>query len=338
LTADPEDLERGWQLAESRAPDVSDKLEADPLSITVNGFPLMVGVDSLGARHLLIPIPADVAVPTGSSGPAIGLRKRSLIVDAHERTFADLSCSRKDLFDEFVVVARDVIRAVTSNETDAAEEAAEVLASWRELLRAFATPRLDKNGIIGLYGELLILDRLQEFDARKAAEAWTGPTGGRYDFQRGSLMLEVKTATARRGRPFVVHGLDQLEVAPHSKLFLCWIRLEVGVDRGTSLRSLAERVLDGSQNRSSIEQKLRNLGYDLDQQELFELPLLNELERRLYRVDDRFPTLTRTNLIGGDLPRGILAVSYEVDLAGDMPSPVEAGEETRVIHGLAGNS
>lgn len=335
MTDESTELDRGWRLAESRAPKETGKVEADPLSLKIGGAALLAGVDSKGTRHLLIPIDPSAVLPDDPVGAAIALRKRTMVVDGAGQTYLDLTCSRPDLFDEFAVLARDVVRAVLKERADPVRATADVLAAWRELLRALSPARLDRSGIIGLFGELSILERLQKVDAREAVEAWTGPTGGRFDFQRAQLALEIKTATARHGRPFVIHGLDQLDVPQDMNLYLWWIRLEIGIDRGVSLHTLTSRVLDASLSPSAVEQKLRNLGYELDQQEIYDRPLFNELESRLYLVNPEFPKLTRANFVGGELPRGVTAVSYEVDLSGNIPAPIDVHLQNELIAKLA---
>jgi hypothetical protein len=192
--------------------------------------------------------------------------------------------------------------------------------------------------VIGLYGETLILKRMLAIDPLHSVEAWTGPTGARHDFQRGAQTLEVKSSTARRGRPMVIHGLDQLEPAPNTILYLWWLRLEVSVGRGQSLRSLVAEVLDSCLRRADLEQKLLKAGYELGQPQLYESPLFTQIEARLYIVDATFPTLTHNHLIAGDLPQGVVAVSYEINVSGDNPSALTPAQEERLLESLAHQS
>jgi hypothetical protein len=333
MSAEPSELERGWRLVESRGTPAADIVTADPL----RDSPIspMVGVDALGARHLLIPIDTGADVPA-TTGAAVTLTKRLLILNRNERSYADVACTRPDLFDEFAVLAAEIVTAVGENPVDPAADAARVIRDWRELLRAMSPPRLDRGGIVGLFAELTVLDTLVEHDPRRGTECWTGPSRGRYDFQHGAIVLEVKGSTARRGRPIVVHGIDQLEDPPNGSLFLCWLRLEIGIGRGESLRQIVERLLDRVSDPSDLEQKLRNSGYDFATSEMYDKPLLTELERCLYCVDDNFPKLTRANLKGEELPHGVIAVEYQIDLSGDRPQPLEADEERRLLNDLVG--
>jgi hypothetical protein len=327
------ELERGWRLVESRGAPAPETVAADPLLETA-GSPL-VGIDPTGARHLLIPIEADAEVSAVSSA-AVTLTKRMLVFDSIDQMYVDVACTRPDLFDEFAVLASEVVSALRDNSTNPAAVAARVLHDWQELLRSLSLPRLDRGGIIGLFAELRVLETLMRRDPRRRTDCWTGPSRGRYDFQRGETVLEVKGSTARRGRPVVIHGLDQLEDPPNGLLHLCWLRLEVGIERGESLGHMVESLLDLVSDPVDLEQKLRNTGYDFSTPEAYEKPLLTELERRVYRVGQDFPRLTRADLKGGDLPRGVLAVDYQIDLSGDQPRPLEPSQTDALLDALVG--
>ena len=60
MTTEAGELERGWRLVESRGTPATDTVAADPLFDTAESP--MVGLDPLGARHLLIPIDGDTEV------------------------------------------------------------------------------------------------------------------------------------------------------------------------------------------------------------------------------------------------------------------------------------
>lgn len=332
--AEPGELERAWRLVESRGIPMADTLAADPLSDAAESP--MVAVDSSDARHLLIPLDPHADVPV-VDGAAVTIRKRTLIFDGAERVYADIVCARPDLYDQFAVLASEIIGAAVGADAPAAD-AARVIREWRELVAALNPPRLDRGGLVGLFAELSVLRNVVAHDPRRRSDCWTGASRGRYDFQRGEIVLEVKGSTARRGRPIVVHGIDQLEAPPNGALYLSWIRLEVGIERGESLRRVVDRLLDIVADPADLEQKLRRSGYEFDNPQAYDRPLLTELERRFYRVDESFPKLTRADLKGEELPRGVIAVRYELDLSGDRPEPLESNVAAQLLRGLAGVS
>jgi hypothetical protein len=336
VTKTAAELEQGWRLAESRGPVDQGSVIADPLPVMIADRRLFVGVSAAGSRHLLLPISGPVAIGRPISGAAVQLSSRSLLLDGQERLYADVSCSRGDLFDEFSVLAAEIIAEVTADPTTPAETASRVIARWRELLRAISLPTLERSAVIGLYAELLLLERILTHDPRRRIDCWTGPRRARHDFQRGPIVLDVKGSTARRGRPIVIHGIDQLETPPNAALYLWWVHLETGVGRGQSLRAQVHKLLDRVVDPTGLEHELIQAGYDFDNEESYDAPLLTELDARLYRVDASFPRLTRAHLVGGDLPARVTALSYEVDLSGDTPQPLDPAQEAEIVRALAG--
>jgi hypothetical protein len=127
-----------------------------------------------------------------------------------------------------------------------------------------------------------------------------------------------------------------LEAPLDTELFVWWIQLEVAVGRGESLRTLAHRLLDRVLDPAELELKLRQAGYDFENEDTYDTPLLTELDTRLYRVDDSFPSLTRRHLVAGDLPSRVIGLTYEIDLSGNEPSPVTAEIEAQVMRRLGG--
>src|SRR5699024_12830867 len=71
------------------------------------------------------------------------------------------------------------------------DELTEVLESWRAAI-ARARFAMDRNRVIGIFGELTILERLARRDPQSALSAWQGRNGARHDFVRTNA-LEVKT-------------------------------------------------------------------------------------------------------------------------------------------------
>jgi hypothetical protein len=95
-------------------------------------------------------------------------------------------------------------------------------------------------------------------------------------------------------------------------------------------------LLDRVTDPRGLENELRVAGYDFDNEENYNTPLLTELESRLYHVDDSFPRLTRAHLVTGDLPARVIAVRYDIDLSGDDPPPLGEQDVADVLRKLGG--
>lgn len=220
--------------------------------------------------------------------------------------------------DIFVKLCRDIVSASSSAESE--QEAVETFLArtwrWHHLLRGGGGHRLSAEEQKGLIGELLVLHGLlmPEVGVRDAINAWRGPTGAPKDFEVGRVCVEVK---ARRGaaRPFVaISSEDQLDPDGTDALYLYVVELDVApenIDAGFTVTDIARRVRDA---------------VDLDQAavELFEQLLVasgflwdeNYTDfrwmagpHRLFRVQDDFPSITRSKT-----GSGVSRVRYEISL------------------------
>jgi hypothetical protein len=327
-------LEQAWRNAEARPLSPDARVIAEPLPTVVAAGRVMAGVDRDGARYLLVPIDIDDDVVGDGSGRWITFERIELMVEEARSAFAALRCTRRDLFDEFRILAADILDEVGRSSGPPGEAVRSVLSDWRELLQALGRQVLTRERMIGLFAELLLLEDLAALNQDAALESWRGPLGARHDFQRGAVSVEVKATTARRGRPVIVHGLDQLDDPPEGALYLRWSRLEPAIDRGVTLSALIDRLRAYFGEDALFNQRLSAAGYVIPDGSAPE-PALVVLETRLYRVDNTFPRLTRSHFVSGDPPRGIRAINYELDLSGDDPVPVTATAERELFRRLA---
>ena len=74
----------------------------------------------------------------------------------------------------------------------------------------------------GLFGELILLDRLVEAELppRDVLDAWQGPADGLQDFIFGSGGIEVKTTLSAGGFPATISSLEQLDDSLRQPLFV----------------------------------------------------------------------------------------------------------------------
>src|SRR5262249_37022197 len=154
---------------------------------------IRAGADASGFRHLLLPVDEGSTIDGLFDGRSITFRTRPLIVDGERVTFAALTCTRGELFPEFSTLAADILTAVEAQPSTLVAAATHVLSDWRELLRALGGRGLDRNKVTGLYGELHLLEQIVLRDPSRRTDCWTGADATRHDFQRGTVVAEVKT-------------------------------------------------------------------------------------------------------------------------------------------------
>ncbi|MEV5963764.1 PD-(D/E)XK motif protein [Kribbella sp. NPDC051952] len=312
-------VQQHWEALDRHGPAVSGLRVADlPVATTVG--PVVAAVDRVGHRHLLVPIEPHRKVRGGLDGPALLLKKAPLEDEAGRRTFADLCCARPDLNDVFTGLCADVLASIEAQPGDALKALYRQLDRWRALFQTKSNV-LGIEQQAGLFGELLVLERLLERDPG-AHRLWKGPLGHRHDFASAQYAVEIKSSLATDGRRVRIHGLDQLD-APAGGLHLYWIRLEAGASGGRSLNDVAKSVLDACEDESAIRSSLSAAGYRFVDEAQYENTRFAVIEERRYAVDEGFPRLVASEVSAAGLPINVTDVAYTIDLSAEPPVPLK---------------
>ncbi|NEM05453.1 PD-(D/E)XK motif protein [Geodermatophilus normandii] len=274
---------------------------------------LRVGVDASEARHLLVPVDQDADVRDDRSA-GVTLTTRVLMVDGVATRFADLVCRRRDLDGVFTGLCADICERVYADPSGTGPRVGAVLAAWRDLLSRRPEP-WTRSRLAGLYGELLVLERVLRADAR-AASAWSGPFGTPQDFRSPRHAIEVKTTTSTNARVVRVHGSDQLERPAAGSLVLAFHRVAEDT-KGRSIGDLLRTCQDlaGPALMAALDELRLPAAGDALLTTSFTCT-----EQRWYEVDDDFPAVTPRSFRAGALPTGVGDVEYSLDLD-HLPMP-----------------
>lgn len=99
--------------------------------------------------------------------------------------------------------------------------------AWQEFMDRHRDSILSAENEQGLYGELVLLERLIKADLppRDVLDAWQGPVDGPQDFILGSGGIEVKTTLSAGGFPATISSLEQLDDNLRQPLFVAATRL-----------------------------------------------------------------------------------------------------------------
>lgn len=246
----------------------------------------------------------------------------------HGGTLLVLSLEEPARRDLFARVCDDVVAAILeaedAGEPDLLGGFAGRLAAWRAFLRDQAGG-LARSELVGLMGELLVLERLRQGSA-EALTAWTAPDDGLHDFQRGGQAIEVKTSLGA-ARRFTASSLDQFDEAGLAALHVAHVRLTERPD-GDTLHDIVERierVMAGARERQAFRNALLRRGLVPD--------AAAESDFRIrcqgidyYGVAGAFPRLTRLLV-----PPGIEDARYDVEVGTLAPFRVE---EEEVLTGM----
>ena len=230
--------------------------------------------------------------------------------------------------------AYSLLQAVTDQlqQGDDLERALHVaLDAFRGLLAR--APRLSEDQEIGLFGELVALDRLIDgVGETKALAAWLGPRAEEHDFVLGEADVEVKTTRSER-RIHVIHGLGQLTPTPGRPLHLMSVQVTGAgaAGNGETLPELIERIRRRLRSgRTDFDDRLTDCGWeDAQADRLYTTRLLVRSEPFFYTVDEDFPAITSAGLSRiVTRPELVRSIDYRIDVTDLEPEGTAPAEFT----------
>lgn len=262
--------------------------------------------DHVGLIHLMTLLPAGrerFEVP-------LGKLLRASWVDTQDeegrRDWLDVVCTDARLLRTFLSLVGEMIDRSDDSGRPSIDELVEVLESWRAALARERTA-MDRNRLVGLFGELTVLEKLAAKDPQAAFASWTGRKGAAHDFARANA-LEVKTLMGDGSPVVTVHGETQLDPPPSGGLHLVAFRI-VDDAEGESLEELTSRI---AAHGIPYEEILRTLGDDApgadDRRRRFHIS-----EIRLHEVTEDFPGL-RASRLAPETLRGVSSINYQLTL------------------------
>lgn len=167
----------------------------------------------------------------------------------------------------------------------------ETLAQWREILTARS--RLSREGEVGLFGELTVLEALVGLNGPDAAPAWRGALKEEHDFGFPALDLEVKTTTSEQ-RVHTIHGLGQLTPTPGRELLLVSVQLTSGGAAGRTLPQLVNAIRGVC--GSAIDTGLKRASWEPETADFYRERWVVRSLPAVFAVDEDFPALTRDRI------------------------------------------
>ncbi|MFF2551979.1 PD-(D/E)XK motif protein [Nocardia sp. NPDC058058] len=325
-------IEEHWKLLEAAPASTEQTLRVSDLPVDTPSGPVAAAVDSLGNRHVLIPVESHQKVRRNMDGPVLRLIKRPLESKTSYQLYADLACLQRDFNGVFTTLCADVLIAVEGSSGSPLKGMNSVLDHWKALFKTSGS-LLGPHQMAGLFAELLILQRMLELSS-SAHLLWKGPTRYRHDFSGATTALEVKASLSTEGRRIRVHGLDQLDAPRDGSLGLVWFRLEPTDVGGLALQDLVDRIMVFSDDESGLSSLLVEAGYRAADVDQYREVRFNISEERWYRVDSAFPKLTFGMLSAAGVPMNVQDVEYIVDLSSEPPLPLTDDEAVRYLRSM----
>lgn len=217
-----------------------------------------------------------------------------------------------ELVKSFAVMCYDIAeRSKQANSIEAALIiSVECLRNWASLLKFRGKSGLTRNEVIGLWGEIAVLEALIESNINNTLtllQGWRGPNGDQRDIGYNNVRIEVKTQLSTQSISLKISSLEQLDDGDQVlKVVLNRISpSESGISLSCLIERVSEKLALNRQAHSEFERKVMLAEFDS------KLTYCNELfgldERLIYEVLEAFPKLVPSNV-----PHGIKNVSYEI--------------------------
>lgn len=282
-----------------------------PFDLDVGHGPVRLARAEDGNPRILIPCEDYRRTePPGSFG--IEVKKTQLVVSGRRVAFIEVGCCSAELQDVFLSLTDDILRRL-ENGVRAEVAISRAIAEYRDLLKRGAVFSIEF--LAGLFGELALLEALQDHDSGAAA-AWTGPLKQRFDFSGFVACAEVKSTLGRGAEVIHINSMDQLDPAVDGRtLYLVVQGLERSGTGGRSITDLIEVVRGRASDPALIDRALTELHLDgWRGSEALGIERFNVYRRRLFDVRPGFPRLRLGAFLPGNPPAGVSAIEYDLDL------------------------
>ncbi|MFI8694702.1 PD-(D/E)XK motif protein [Dietzia maris] len=291
-----------------------------------NGREVLVGVDSDGYRHLLVP--ATRAKPIAGGGyKAISVSIRPLEGDEDEVNYLDIACTEKRLFRIFNRLTTEIVSRLSGTDAEPIAVCLKTLDEWRAIIET-SSVAISPQTVAGLVGELAILEEIAKADPLRALPSWLGPENYIHDFiSSQNRAIEVKATTSVEGSKVSINGLDQLDYRIRDRLYLAVYHLRRS-PTGLSLDDQINRISDLGVPLTELIKKIATVGYTYESGAA-EGMLFDVLDIRFRQVGKSFPGLKRTELEPG-LVSGIENVSFTL-LLDSLPTPLSPNDIAEIL-------
>lgn len=166
----------------------------------------------------------------------------------------------------------------------------------------------------GLFSELVVLKKviLPALGSAEGVVAWIGPDPAIQDFQRGGLVVEVKSFRGNGPGRLLISSERQLDLVGLSDLYVAYVRLDQrqegpGITLADLIEDVRKSIADSTFADQLFREKLLNYGWHDSAAEL-RRERYEVRSNELFEVVDGFP-----RIVPDDLALGVSGVSYSVE-------------------------
>ena len=276
--------------------------------------------DGSGSAHFLVPVLDDVMYFDDDKSEGVRLGSGNWDIGSERKFCLDCYSMENSIENEtsFCALVDRVLGQIRDGRHPS--EALQVsLDAMRDTFKLRPKERLGRTDLIGLWGELIWLERLAEVNVDTALQVWKGDIGGSKDFETGSSAIEVKSSTDRGSLSVKISSLSQLSKAPGQRLYLSAVRLmESSDEKARSVPQLLDDLVQlGVGEKDLIDRLSESSTYrylEIDRKH-YEGKAFSLFDENLFEVRGAFPAITREDLSETVL-KSIEDLQYTVNLEG----------------------
>ena len=233
-------------------------------------------------------------------------------IKINNQHFFHINLLEKIYINNYFYLLSDLIEIFTLNLSEDAEliRFKKKLDSWITFFKKNKNKRLSKEEVIGLFGELIFLEKILDFtEDNDFIWSWKGPFGDSQDFIRNNKYIEIKTSTSQSNKNVHISSEFQLDSEGKDFLYLANILIE----ESESGRSLKQIIGDVKKRLNSEQQNFfKDLlaAIKVDEKKLSEYKEKYSLKKiNIYEIKDEFPVIANSQIDGA-----LSNIEYEVDL------------------------
>lgn len=309
-------------------------IQARPL--VLDGLPeagVLLCLQEGGVRSILLHNPGGrAALPRTGCGRLHVARQQFQEPGREPRTYIRVDCLDRDLEAPFGFLAKRIVDHLISGATPT-RACTDAVRDFRRLLSRSGGPLPSDEEILGLTGELLLVDQLVRHRPELWA-GWNGPTGATHDYSWGDVDIEVKTSHQAGEPRITVNGLNQLEPEKNRRLLLFHSILSSNPVGSITVPGLADGIRARIADPDPFDERLARAGYLPEQRELWEEQCFTLHEQAMYAVTDAFPRIRTSDFPDGCLPDGITRLRFDVILANASHLRLSESELRNVVTAL----
>jgi hypothetical protein len=304
-----------WSLLlEGQISESLNELPNYPSGVESNQGPVRLALGPGKELKLLLPIGRYEKLLSVNLSNALSLEDREYESEGRFLRFIELTNHSRDLNGVFAEVCDAILLRIEEGHR-CMDALVAVLNEFKALLLPGVIKEATLERIVGLLGEMLILERLLLASPWLSVECWQGPTGARHDFSLGNLAIEVKSTTRVGNTTTRISAIDQLLPPVDGELLLVHILLEQVEDGELTIGSVFERIKPLCSDVMIVRALMFAAGCpDPLSKDWNRLGFRKEIKTG-YLIGNGFPSVIPACFIGGDVPAGVSGITYDLDLA-----------------------